>query len=88
MRLNSDNKRYHASYWDWLVQTTQDFKSMAEDVFTVVFSEECLVFLLFFLILLTFPISLPVIALSRKLLIKRSLEKQYGKEAFTKGDHE
>lgn len=84
MILKNDNERYHASYFKWLMQTMEDFKSMAEDILSLLISEEALGFIVFSAILLTFPVSLPLIALSRKLRIKKVLEKQHGKEAFKK----
>lgn len=66
-------QRYRMSYYEWLKETVGDFlskKMFADAVYG----------LLLLLLILSFPLSMPIVAVIRMVATKRSLRKRYGHE--------
>lgn len=64
-------QRYRMGYCGWLKETAGDFlgkKMFADAVYG----------LLLLLLILSFPLSMPIVAVIRMVATKRSLRKQYG----------
>lgn len=71
--MMSAKQRYRMSYLGWLKETVSDFvdKKMLMDM---VYGLLCL------LLLISFPISMPMIAAIRMIVAKRNIRKQYGRD--------
>lgn len=64
-------QRYRMGYYGWLKETVGDFfskKMFADAAYG----------LLLLLLILSFPLSMPIVAVIRMVATKRSLRKQYG----------
>lgn len=69
-------QRYRMSYLGWLKETVSDFldkKMLADMVYG----------LLCFLLLISFPVSMPMVAAIRMFITKRNLRKQYEHKELT-----
>lgn len=66
-------QRYRMRYLGWLKETVSDFldKKMLADV---VYGLLC------FLLLVSFPVSMPMVAAIRMIVTKRNIRKQYGRD--------
>lgn len=72
-------QRYRMGYCGWLKETVGDFfskKMFADSVHG----------LLLFLLLLSFPLSMPIVAVIRMVATKRSLRKQYGHDELMRSE--
>nr|DAE47778.1 MAG TPA: hypothetical protein [Caudoviricetes sp.] len=69
--MMNTKQRYKMGYIGWLKETVSDFvdKTMLLDM---VYGLLCL------LLLISFPVSMPVIAAIRMIVTKRNMRKQYG----------
>lgn len=66
-------QRYRMRYLGWLKETVSDFldkKMLADMVYG----------LLCFLLLVSFPVSMPMVAAIRMIVTKRNIRKQYGRD--------
>lgn len=71
--MMSATQRYRMRYLGWLQETISDFldkKMLADMVYG----------LLCFLLLISFPVSMPMVAAIRMILTKRNMRKQYGRD--------
>lgn len=66
-------QRYRIGYLGWLKETVSDFldKKMPADM---VYGLLC------FLLLISFPVSMPMVAAIRMIVTKRNIRKQYGRD--------
>lgn len=76
--MNS-RQRYRMKYPGWFIEAAKDLltRRMLEDVGYGLF---CLMFLL------TFPVSLPIVAVIRMVVTKRKLRDEYGHEELMRDD--
>lgn len=71
--MMSVKQRYKMGYHGWLKETVSDFldKKMLADM---VYGLLCL------LLLISFPVSMPMVAAIRMIVTKRNMRKQYGRD--------
>lgn len=70
-------QRYRMRYLGWLKETVSDFldKKMLADI---VYGLLC------FLLLIFFPVSMPMVAAIRMIVTKRNIRKRYGRDELMK----
>lgn len=71
--MMNTKQRYRMGYFCWLKETVGDFldKKMLADM---VYGLLCL------LLLISFPVSMPIVAAIRMIVTKRNIRKQYGRD--------
>lgn len=71
--MMNTKQRYKMGYLGWLKETVSDFldKKMLTDM---VYGLLCL------LLLISFPVSMPMVAAIRMIVTKRNIRKQYGRD--------
>lgn len=71
--MMNTKQRYKMAYLDWLKETVSDFvdKKMLSGM---VYGLLCL------LLLISFPVSMPIVAAIRMAVTKRNIRKQYGRD--------
>ncbi len=75
--MMNTKQRYRMGYCDWLKETVSDFldKKMLADM---VYGLLCL------LLLISFPVSMPMVAAIRMIVTKRNIRKRYGRDELMK----
>lgn len=71
--MMNTKQRYRMGYCGWLKETVSDFlgeKMLADMVYGLL----CL------LLLISFPVSMPMVAAIRMMVTKRNIRKQYGRD--------
>lgn len=74
--MMNTKQRYRMRYLGWLKETVSDFldeKMLADMVYG----------LLLLLLLISFPVSMPMVAAIRMIVTKRNIRKQYGHKELT-----
>lgn len=76
--MMNTKQRYKMGYPGWLKETVSDFldKKMLADM---VYGLLCL------LLLISFPVSMPMVAAIRMIVTKRNIRKQYGRDELMEG---
>lgn len=75
--MMSTKQRYRMGYCGWLKETVSDFlvkKILADMVYGLL----CL------LLLISFPVSMPIVAAIRMIITKRNIRKQYGRDELVR----
>ena len=75
--MMSTKQRYRMGYCGWLKETVSDFldKKILADV---AYGLLCL------LLLISFPVSMPIVAAIRMIVTKRNIRKQYGRDELVR----
>lgn len=82
----NDIQRYRMGYFGWLKNAFSTAGDAVSDMCEVVFSVEMASALLWIVIILTFPVSMPILALVQMIVIRRKLRKRYGHDELMRDD--
>lgn len=82
----NDIQRYRMGYFGWLKNAFSMVGSAIGDMVSIVFSFEAACALLWIVIILTFPVSMPILALVQMIVTRRSLRKKYGHDELMRDD--
>ena len=82
----NDIQRYRMGYLGWLKNAFSMAGVAISDMGAVVFSVEMACALLWVVIILTFPVSMPILALVQMIVTRRKLRKRYGHDELMRDD--
>lgn len=82
----NDIQRYRMGYFGWLKNAFSMAADAVSDMYVVVFSVEMACALLWIAIIVTFPVSIPVLALVQMIVTRRKLRKRYGHDELMMDD--
>ena len=82
----NDIQRYRMGYFGWLKNAFSMAADAVSDMYVVVFSVEMACALLWIAIIVTFPVSIPVLALVQMIVTRRKLRKRYGNDELMRDD--
>lgn len=82
----NDIQRYRMSYLGWLKNAFSMAGVAIGDMGAVVFSVGMACALLWVVIILTFPVSMPILALVQMIVTRRKLRKRYGHDELMRED--
>ncbi|WP_213353728.1 hypothetical protein [Citrobacter freundii] len=82
----NDIQRYRMGYFGWLKNAFSMAWSAVGDMASIVTSFEMLCALLWIAIILTFPVSIPILALVQMIYTRRKLRNQYGHDELMRDD--
>ena len=82
----NDIQRYRMGYFGWLKNAFSMAADAVSDMYVVVFSVEMAYALLWIAIIVTFPVSIPVLALVQMIVTRRKLRKRYGHDELMRDD--
>lgn len=82
----NDIQRYRMGYLGWLKNAFSMAGVAISDMGAVVFSVEMACALLWVVIILTFPVSMPILALVQMIVTRRKLRKRYGHDELMRED--
>lgn len=82
----NDIQQYRMGYFGWLKNAFSMAADTVSDMYAVVFSVEMACALLWIAIIVTFPVSIPVLALVQMIVTRRKLRKRYGHDELMRDD--
>lgn len=82
----NDIQRYRMGYFGWLKNAFSMAGAAVIDMGAMVFSVEMACALLWVVIILTFPVSMPILALVQMIVTRRKLRNRYGHEELMRDD--
>ncbi|AYL51301.1 hypothetical protein [Citrobacter freundii] len=82
----NDIQRYRMGYFGWLKSAFFMAVSAVGDLAAIAVSFEMLCALLWIAIILTFPVSIPILALVQMIYTRRKLRNQYGHDELMRDD--
>ncbi|MCX2319052.1 hypothetical protein MCU23_27535 [Klebsiella quasipneumoniae] len=82
----NDIQRYRMGYFGWLKNAFSMAADAVSDMYVVVFSVEMACALLWIAIIVTFPVSIPVLALVQMIVTRRKLRNRYGHDELMRDD--
>lgn len=82
----NDIQRYRMGYFGWLKNAFSMAADAVSDMYVVVFSVEMACALLWIAIIVTFPVSIPVLAMVQMIVTRRKLRKRYGHDELMRYD--
>lgn len=82
----NDIQRYRMGYFGWLKNAFSMAASAVSDMCAVVLSVEMACALLWIAIIVTFPVSMPILALVQMMVTRRKLRKRYGHDELMRDD--
>ena len=82
----NDIQRYRMGYLGWLKNAFSMAADAVSDMYVVVFSVEMACALLWIAIIVTFPVSIPLLAMVKMIVTRRKLRKRYGHDELMRDD--
>lgn len=82
----NDIQRYRMGYFGWLKNAFSMAGAAVSDMCAVAFSVEMACALLWIAIIVTFPVSMPILALVQMMVTRRKLRKRYGHDELMRDD--